>query len=71
MTYRNYDADGNHIGWPSDAGLVESINYGRYGSAHYTMNSYLQNHFMDGGNFDNGTSSATVPDTFDGGDFGS
>tara|TARA_R100001086_G_scaffold111103_2_gene56669 strand:+ start:2614 stop:2829 length:216 start_codon:yes stop_codon:yes gene_type:complete len=71
MTYRNYDANGKNIGWPSDAGLVESIHYGRFGSAHYTLNSYLQSHFMDGGNFDNGSSSVTVPDVYDGGDFGS
>ena len=55
MTYRNYDADGNNIGWPSDAGLVENIHYGRFGSADYTLNSYLQSQFMDGGNFDNGS----------------
>lgn len=71
MTYRNYDANGKNIGWPSDGPLVESIHYGRYGSAHYTLSSFIQNHFMDGGNFDNGSSSVTVADTFDGGDFGS
>ena len=70
MTYRNYDANGKHIGWPA-SGLVESITLGRFGSSHYMLNTYLQNHFMDGGNFDNGSSSVTVPDTFDGGDFGS
>tara|TARA_R100000781_G_scaffold60612_1_gene38759 strand:- start:3414 stop:3626 length:213 start_codon:yes stop_codon:yes gene_type:complete len=70
MTYRTYDADGNYVGWPAN-GLVESITLGRFGSTHYMMNTYLQNHFMDGGNFENGTSSATVTDEFDGGDFGS
>ncbi len=47
MTYRNYNANGKNIGWPSDGPLVESIHYGRYGSAHYTLSSFIQNHFMD------------------------
>ena len=70
MTYRTYDANGNYVGWPA-SGLVESITLGRFGSSHFMLSSYLENNFMDGGNFENGSSSATVTDEFDGGDFGS
>tara|TARA_R100000152_G_scaffold19253_1_gene11420 strand:+ start:299 stop:514 length:216 start_codon:yes stop_codon:yes gene_type:complete len=71
MTYRNYDANGNNIGWPSDGGLVETIQYGRYGAAHYTIDVDYRNFFIDGGNFDNGSSLVTITDIYDGGDFGS
>lgn len=75
MTYRDYDAQGNRIGWPA-SGLTEKISYGRFSTnSAFTeeekakllaKTDNIPSIFPEGGDFNKGIAASSF---IDGGNF--